>query len=75
MYDETSAVWGESIMSVMYFLVFASLLVAVGFLIAFLWAVKSGQFEDKYTPKIRMLFEENKKTADKDMDLSKKEEK
>ena len=74
MYDETSAVWGESIMSVMYFLVFASLLVAVGFLIAFLWAVKSGQFEDKYTPKIRMLFEENKKTADKDMDLSKKEE-
>ena len=45
-------------MSAMFLLILASLLVAIGFLIAFLWAVKSGQFEDKYTPKIRILFEE-----------------
>ena len=47
-------------MSVMFVLVLASLTVASGFLIAFLWAVKSGQFEDKYTPSVRILFEENK---------------
>jgi len=34
-----------------------SLLVASGFLIAFLWAVKSGQYKDIYTPSIRILFD------------------
>jgi cbb3-type cytochrome oxidase maturation protein len=43
----------------MFILILASLAVAVGFLIAFLWAVKSGQFEDKYTPKVRILLEDN----------------
>ena len=47
-------------MSVMYLLILASLTVAIGFLIAFLWAVRSGQFEDKYTPKVRILFEGKK---------------
>ncbi len=47
-------------MSAMFLLILASLLVAIGFLIAFLWAVKSGQFEDKYTPKLRILFEDKK---------------
>jgi cbb3-type cytochrome oxidase maturation protein len=37
-----------------------SLLVAVGFLIAFLWSVKSGQYSDLYTPSVRMLFEDDK---------------
>jgi len=45
-------------MSAIIFLISASLIVAIGFLIAFLWAVKSGQFEDRYTPAIRMLFDE-----------------
>jgi cbb3-type cytochrome oxidase maturation protein len=45
-------------MSAIIFLISASLFVAIGFLIAFLWAVKSGQFEDRYTPAIRMLFDE-----------------
>ena len=53
-------------MSAMFLLILASLLVAIGFLIAFLWAVKSGQFEDKYTPKVRILFEE-KKSASRDI--------
>ena len=37
-----------------------SLLVAIGFLIAFLWSVKSGQYSDTYTPSVRMLFEDEK---------------
>ena len=37
-----------------------SLFVAIGFLIAFLWSVKSGQYSDTYTPSVRMLFEDEK---------------
>lgn len=44
-------------MSVVFVLIGASLLVAGGFLIAYLWAVKSGQYDDKYTPSVRILFE------------------
>lgn len=46
-------------MSVIIILVFASLTIAIGFLIAFIWSVKSGQYDDDYTPSVRMLFEEN----------------
>ena len=49
-------------MNVIFVLVVASLVVALGFLAAFLWAVKSGQFEDGYTPSVRMLFEDRKKS-------------
>jgi cbb3-type cytochrome oxidase maturation protein len=31
---------------------------ATGFLIAFFWAVRSGQFEDDYTPSVRILFDD-----------------
>ena len=48
-------------MSVIAVLIVISLLIALGFLIAFLWAVKSGQYNDTYTPSIRMLFDEDKK--------------
>lgn len=48
-------------MAVIIVLVGASLLVAIGFLIAYLWAVKSGQYDDKYTPSVRVLFENKKK--------------
>jgi cbb3-type cytochrome oxidase maturation protein len=47
-------------MSAIILLISVSLIVAIGFLLAFLWAVKSGQFEDKYTPSIRMLFDDTK---------------
>lgn len=43
-----------------------SLLVAVGFLIAFLWSVKSGQYTDTYTPSVRMLFDDEKLKKDKE---------
>lgn len=45
-------------MSAMFILIGASLIVAIGFLIAFLWAVKSGQYDDKYTPSLRMLMDD-----------------
>ncbi len=52
-------------MSVIVVLIFFSILVAGGFLVAFLWAVKSGQYEDKYTPSVRILFDnENRKKHD-----------
>jgi len=38
-----------------------SLFVAAGFLFAFLWAVKSGQYQDTYTPSVRMLFDDEEK--------------
>ena len=37
-----------------------SLLVAIAFLVAFIWAVKNGQFEDTYTPSVRILWDEEK---------------
>ncbi|MBQ0116820.1 MAG: cbb3-type cytochrome oxidase assembly protein CcoS [Flavobacterium sp.] len=45
-------------MSVIYILISISIVVAACFLIAFIRAVKSGQFDDDYTPSVRMLFED-----------------
>ncbi len=52
-------------MSVMLVLIGFSLTVAIGFLIAFLWAVKSGQYDDKYTPSVRILFDDSKPQSSK----------
>ncbi|MEN9336270.1 MAG: cbb3-type cytochrome oxidase assembly protein CcoS [Bacteroidota bacterium] len=45
-------------MSVIYFLISISIVVAVFFLIAFIKAVKTGQYDDDYTPSVRMLFDD-----------------
>jgi cbb3-type cytochrome oxidase maturation protein len=42
-------------MQVILFILLASLSVALVFLIAFIWSVKSGQLDDVSTPSIRML--------------------
>ena len=47
-------------MNIFFLLIGFSLLIALGFLLSFLWAVKSGQYEDDYTPAIRMLLDEEK---------------
>ncbi|MCA9741092.1 MAG: cbb3-type cytochrome oxidase assembly protein CcoS [Deferribacteres bacterium] len=47
-------------MEVIYILIGVSLLVAIAFLVAFIWAVKNGQFEDTYTPSVRILWDEEK---------------
>jgi cbb3-type cytochrome oxidase maturation protein len=50
-------------MSVIYLLISISIVVAIGFFIAFVIAVKSGQYDDDYTPSVRMLFDDEiKKT-------------
>ena len=46
-------------MSVVVLLIVAGGLVAGGFLVAFLWAVESGQFDDTHTPALRMLLDDD----------------
>ncbi|GEC79422.1 MULTISPECIES: cbb3-type cytochrome oxidase assembly protein CcoS [Flavobacterium] len=45
-------------MSVIYMLITISIVVAVFFLYAFIKAVRSGQYDDDYTPSVRMLFDD-----------------
>jgi len=44
-------------MSAIFIMIGASLLLAIGFLIAFIWSVKNNQYEDDYTPSVRILFD------------------
>ncbi len=46
-------------MAVIFILIGISLLVACGFLFAFLWANRDGQFDDDYSPSVRILFEDD----------------
>ena len=46
-------------MNIFYLLIGASLFAALIFLGIFIWAVRSGQFEDSYTPSIRILFDDD----------------
>lgn len=50
-------------MSVIYLLISVSIFVAIGFFIAFIVAVKSGQYDDDYTPSVRMLFDDETKNT------------
>jgi cbb3-type cytochrome oxidase maturation protein len=45
-------------LSALFILIGISILVAASFLAAFLWSVKSGQYDDDYTPSVRMLFDD-----------------
>ncbi len=45
-------------MEIIFILILISLIVAAGFLLAYLWATRSGQFDDEYTPSVRMLFDD-----------------
>jgi len=45
-------------MSALFILLFISIAVAAGFLAAFLWSVKKGQYDDDFTPAVRMLFDD-----------------
>ncbi|TKD59148.1 cbb3-type cytochrome oxidase assembly protein CcoS [Flavobacterium sp. ASW18X] len=52
-------------MSVIYILLFISITMAVIFFLVFILSVKNGQFDDAYTPSIRMLFEDELVKSDK----------
>ena len=45
-------------MSVIYLLISISIFVAIGFFGAFVIAVRTGQYDDDYTPSVRMLFDD-----------------
>ena len=50
-------------MSVLWVLIGFSILVAGSFLFLFIWAVRNGQYDDRYTPSVRILFEDEKKKS------------
>jgi cbb3-type cytochrome oxidase maturation protein len=62
-------------MSVIFLLIPLSIIAATGFLLAFVWAVRSGQYEDTATPSMRVLLDEPGKPAPKKNDLATKPEK
>jgi cbb3-type cytochrome oxidase maturation protein len=45
-------------MEVVYITIGVSVVVAIFFLVIFIKAIKSGQYEDTYTPSVRMLFDD-----------------
>lgn len=45
-------------MDIIFFLIGCSVFIAVLFLGAFLWANKTGQHDDTYTPSVRILFDD-----------------
>ena len=45
-------------MEIIFLLIGISLILAVGFLLLFFRAVKSGQYDDNYTPSLRILFDQ-----------------
>lgn len=48
-------------MSVIFLLIPLSIVIALCFLGAFIWAVRSGQYEDTCTPSMRLLLEEKRR--------------
>ena len=48
----------KSEMNIIFMLIAASLVIAVLFFILFVKSVKSGQYDDVYTPSVRMLFDD-----------------
>ena len=46
-------------MNIIFYLIIISLIVAGGFLAAFLWAVLDGQYDEDYTPGMRILLEDD----------------
>ncbi|MFI5130951.1 MAG: cbb3-type cytochrome oxidase assembly protein CcoS [Chitinophagales bacterium] len=52
-------------MSVIIILLIASISVAALFLAAFIWSVKSGQFDDDYSPASRILFDDKPSSTTK----------
>jgi cbb3-type cytochrome oxidase maturation protein len=52
-------------MTIIYLLIGCSLFLAAIFMIAFLWAMRSGQNDDMQTPAMRILFDDDKPEQEK----------
>ncbi|HCW06884.1 MAG TPA: cbb3-type cytochrome oxidase assembly protein CcoS [Cytophagales bacterium] len=50
-------------MNIIIVLISISLTIALIFLGVFYWNLKSGQYEDTYTPSVRMLFDDKPKAS------------
>lgn len=48
-------------MTIIILLISISLAIGVIFLFVFFWNIRSGQYDDTYTPSVRMLFEDRQK--------------
>jgi len=48
-------------MNIIFVLIIISAVLATTFLIAFIWSVRSGQYDDTYSPSVRLLFEDRKR--------------
>jgi cytochrome oxidase maturation protein, cbb3-type len=46
-------------MNILFLLIGVSLFAALIFLWLFVWCVRSGQYEDNYTPSVRVLFDDD----------------
>jgi cbb3-type cytochrome oxidase maturation protein len=44
--------------NVIFILIAVSLMVAIGFLGFFIWSIRNGQYDDEYTPSVRILFDD-----------------
>ncbi len=62
-------------MNIFYLLIGVSLLVALIFLGAFIWSVRSGQYDDSETPSMRMLFDDDDVESESETDEEKKNNK
>jgi cbb3-type cytochrome oxidase maturation protein len=52
-------------MNIFFLLIGVSLFAALIFLAMFIWAVKTGQYDDNYTPSVRILFDEEEENDEK----------
>lgn len=51
-------------MNLLYLILPLALLLGAGFVVAFVWATRKGQFDDLETPAMRALFDEPGRTRD-----------
>lgn len=58
-------------MSVIFFMIGISLLMALGFLGAFIWSMQTGQQDDLYTPSLRMLLDDDAPKTTPETNLTK----
>jgi cbb3-type cytochrome oxidase maturation protein len=52
-------------MSVLIILLLVSIMIAGGFLVAFLWSLKDGQMDDNFSSSVRILFDDKKNDSKK----------
>ncbi|MBI1930938.1 MAG: cbb3-type cytochrome oxidase assembly protein CcoS [Ignavibacteriales bacterium] len=53
-------------MNVIFVLIAFSSFVAIIFLAAYIWSVKTGQYDDNYTPSVRVLFDNEVRKNDQE---------